>query len=529
MAFLEHWHFYPKVKSTFILLLLLIAAFFLMLPTLKLPFSLIDDGESIRVAQLIQQSLANHQWQLLFDTLIEKDFGRIRAAYWLYQWAYYHIFGLSAFGHHLGRLFITLFLMTLVYLISLLATKKNIIAFLSTIFFFFFFPAMENYVRLGPAEIPQLVFFLPIVLSLIYLTKRTKPVSFFGLVIVFISLVIVFLVKENSIILTPLLFSIWWFNRSRKQISHQLLSIFIFSLCLSLSMVIASLIIRHTSGNYSTWYRFDVETVKYSLFQFLYIFRQSLGVLIIFIPLSFLRLILRFLIHKINPLDQFQIICWVWFFSGFILQLPWSFPLGRYLVTFLPGLAIALSIEIFVLFSVIKPQFTRYLLLSGVIIFFLVKNLFGYFNYFSDYYARETTNHAAIKYLSQNTPPNGFTYLTLSLEPNAIEWFVETSLHNQQFYQRPDIIVKRVDPEFIELNSGLLASWSEYPQFNKTELKNILDLNQARHLTTFSAQRTVVYCSPLRYLKHLLLTGFTDAQRTIIRQTKTYRWDIYQI
>ncbi len=528
MVHLESRHFPSKITSTIVLIFLSLACFLVFSPSLKLPFSLIDDGESFRVSKLITDSLTSHQWSDLSDTLIEKDFGRIRAGYWLYQWFYTAVFGANPFLQHLGRILIAILFVSIIYLIGLIISHRLIVATIGSLLFAFFFPSMDNFVRLGPAEVPQLLFLLPAILAI---TRRMITNSYFssvGFFFTIASILIAYTVKENTIIITPFLFVIWLFyrNLTNKRLSNQLRILVGLSIILTIAVILASLLIRNDSGNYSSWYRFDISTINYSISKFLYIFRQSFGVLLFVVPFSLIRLIYRLLTANLSRLDRFQLGFWVWFFAGLIVQLPWSFPLGRYIITFLPGLALAMAIEIHLLLAQIKPAFLRYSLLLVLMSLFLAKNSVGYLNFLGDYLAREQTNVSAISYLAANTPTNGSVALNLSTELNAIEWFVETRLHFDHFYHRPDINLHRLSD--ISSPDNLVAAWSEYPYLDDHQLTTYVNQHRGRTVYSVQASSTSVSLSPLRFIKHLLLSGYPSAMQTVIIRPKTYRWNIYQ-
>lgn len=527
MVRLEPWHLSAKIAPILVAIFLSLAAFVVFLPTLGLPFSLIDDGESIRVTREISRLFSLGDWSDLSNILIEKDFGRVRAGYWLFQWTYVHLFGLSAFTQHFARIIIALIILLCVYLMGLIASGSLLVALISGIFFVFFFPSMENFVRLGPAEIPQLLIMAPLILSVIYQAFSSKKFSAPSLFIHFFAMTVVYAVKENSIILFPLFFLVYFFNRT-KPLKNQLLALSLYSLALTLSMIAASLIVRNTSGNYSSFYRFDLETIVYSLEKYAYIFRQSLGFVLLLAPLSFLRLLYKSLSRRLNTQDHYQLIFWVWFLAGFMVQLPWSFPLGRYLITFLPGLALALAIELKVIISVFKSPVLKYAVLTTLIVFFLTKNIIGYFNYLNDYQSREITNAKMISFFVTSSPLNSLVVLNLSREANAIEWFVEAKLHFDYLYGRPDLSLVRPD-EVGNLKPSYLAVWSEYPLLKDEILTGYLSDQQTIHLKTYQSTSLSVSASPFRFVKHLALGGLDEAMSTIIQKPKTYRWDIYKL
>src|SRR3972149_2627476 len=74
-----------NIFTTLLWSLLILWGFVLYFPSLKLNFSLLDDGLMVKNARLIYVAIANFDWSNFLGVIFEPEQGRVRPAYWIVE------------------------------------------------------------------------------------------------------------------------------------------------------------------------------------------------------------------------------------------------------------------------------------------------------------------------------------------------------------------------------------------------------------------------------------------------------------
>ncbi|TES85825.1 hypothetical protein E3J95_03545, partial [Candidatus Aerophobetes bacterium] len=341
-------------RGTILLVLLVILV---SLPSLLIPWSLIDDGESIRRSQEINRFLTSADYGGISLPIIEQDHGRFRPLYWLYLWVEYNLFGLTARYHHLGRI---LLFVVIVLLISGVAkqiagsTRAGILAGL----LFALFPfTVKNWHRLGPGE-SQLVLWQVASLYFLgraYLEAERHPERrpLFYLVLSIAILPLSYFSKETSVMLVPvsglmlLVMGLSFKGRRYRPSKRVFLAYFMANLACGLASRGAAHLLT-VRGGYTVHYQIEINRILSTARQYGILLFQGYHLILLMALVVFsIRLIYH--LRKSGGLDRslkWQIIMLFWFIAALGVQLPWAFVVGRYLLPCLVGLSVFMGVEL---------------------------------------------------------------------------------------------------------------------------------------------------------------------------------------
>lgn len=509
------------MKNAYILSLITVIAMtvILLMPQLKMPWSLIDDGEDLRMSQEIAQHLSDGDYTWLLG--YEKVNGRFRPMYWLWHFANYKVFGLSAFGHHLSHLILYIAISVLIFLITHKISKSNLGGVFAVILFLFFVPSAENFYRLGTAEPKIVLLYLIIVWQIVKLyfeqfTRGKPSVGLGNYLLVLFSVGVAYFTKET----TPILIAAFFFlfvgglldpNLKNKKAWLKFSAVFLF---FNLLFLVSSYLIRqrfyeNASGTYIQAYEFiflDIIKRFYAYSKLLLINYN----LVLLIPVVGFAFTLKELLASLTKVKGRELVCgklsavflWQaallsWFFLYLLIQIPWSYVLGRYLMPMAVWFSIFMGIEYAKHFSkesgfllnFAKGKLTFKLpgisLFSLVVIFIFLS--YGSWQIYKMYYSvvkGERATQRMIRYLAEEIPPQGKLYVNFS--DVLLEYAYEIPLHLSLFYDRPDIKVEYLSLEHTETKpiGSMVISFKEnftlYPWAEvKSSSKNMKEIDKS--------------------------------------------------
>jgi len=327
-------------RNVWIILILLVATL-LLLPQLKVPWMLIDDGESLRVAQEAEDQIraGNPIWFLQF----EKIHGRFRPVYWLYHLVTFKLFGFNAVFHHFAHLLVYLGITLMVYKLIKAISGSDLAGFLGGIFLLLFSPAKENLYRLGTAE-PNFTLYLLLMLYFL-VKKRFLPTLIF--------LTLIYFNKETSIILIPytlglLVLTSFWNQKAKETKVWRKFFLKFLVANLILAAVQRLIVLKlGIGGGYSQYYVFSlIQMIRGGLGYW----KMILGTYNIFLALAGIAFVLKLISHfpwikKLDSVMFWEIALLGWFLLFLTIQTPWIFVMGRYLPPILVGLVPLIAIE----------------------------------------------------------------------------------------------------------------------------------------------------------------------------------------
>ena len=520
-------------------ILLVLLVLLVSLPALLIPWSLIDDGESIRRSQEINRFLASADYGRISLPLIKQDHGRFRPLYWLYLWVEYNLFGLTARYHHLGRILLFVVVVLLISGVARQIAGSTRAGILSGLLFALFPFTVENWHRLGPGE-PQLVLWQLASLYFLgraYLEVKRDPGrrALFYLVLSIAILPLSYFSKETSVMLVPvsavmlLVMGLSFKGRRYRPLRTVFLVYFIANLACGLASQGAAHLLT-AGGGYTIHYQIEISRILSTARRYGILLFQGYHLFLVVALVAFsIRLIHH--LRKGGGLDQslkWQIIMLFWFMAALGVQLPWAFALGRHLLPCLAGLTVFMGVEMAHLlgflsfFSGKKPavaegtnhstdgySFIKGLLARGIkavlVLAFLIFAVTGFEAIWSSatyFIERDRANAEAVKFLAENVAPGHHLYLNLGSDS---EWFYEIGLHLRLFYHRDDVIVRCLDLESPQSYSegDFLATWSELRRYPVHLLSRSLG-KQITVTKTIHRKQSVLHVKLFPRLKKLL-------------------------
>jgi len=482
-------------------ILLVLLVLLVSLPSFFMPWSLIDDGESIRRSQEINRFLGSADYGSISLPLIEQDHGRFRPLYWLYLWVEYNLFGLNARYHHLGRILLFVVVVLLISGVAKQIAGSARAGVLSGLLFALSPLTIDNWHRLGPGE-PQLVLWQ--VASLYFLGRAYLKAErnggrrpLFYLVLSIAILPLSYFSKETSIALVPVsavMFLVMGLSSKGKGYCSSRTLFFVYfmaNLACGLASGGAAQLLT-AGGGYTVHYEIGIHRIlgtsrHYAAFLF-----GGYHLLLVIALVGFsIRLVHH--LYKGGGLGRslkWQIIMLFWFIAALGVLLPWKYALGRYLLPCLIGLSVFMGVELANLLSSVrffwgrKPSrvegtnwdthrcsLVRKLRRRGVkaivalaYLTFAVAAFEGIWNSATFLVQRDGVNAETVRFLAGNLGQGHRLYLNLGPES---EWFYETGLHLRLFYDRDDIVVRCLDlgsPQSYS-EGDFLASWSEHGRY----------------------------------------------------------------
>ena len=424
------------MKKHFGLIILLAVTILIMIPQLKIPWMLIDDGECLRVATEIDHhfSAGNVEW--LFN--LEKDSGRFRPLYWGFNYLTYKTLGFNSVAHRLVHLFIYVLIALLIYKIIYEITNKSFPAMLGGLFFLFFDPSRENFYRLGTAE----PIFTLLVLSIFYSLMRKNKKT------LLIVTTIAYFYKETSVVLMIFSLGLLLLSLVLKQTKKQRKFLFQYLIFNIIILVIQRLIIIKLGigGWYSQYYVLSISQFFHGSWFYFKTILQQYNLLLLIPALMF--------VLNIKKQNFWVYGFLMWFILSLSVQVFWVFGMGRYLPPIIIGLLPMMVIGAVKLFKYRKLRIVSAL----VIIYFIATNSIKFVGMYRQVIPGEISSAIFVEYLAKNTVKNGNVYFNFT--DGGVEYLYEIPIHLNLFYHRTDIKIKYFNLEKTKLESGdLVINW----------------------------------------------------------------------
>ncbi len=480
----------------FLFFLVGITFIILYIPSLTLPWSLIDDGGIILTTQKMAQGLLSGDPLSYFLPTVDRHSGRFRPAYWLFHQLMFNTFGAAAFTHHLIRL--TLFLGVIFLFFEISKRLSNSRVSLVAILIFLTFPGnVESWWRLGPQE-PLLTFWA---LFSIWFVQKGNLLS------ALITAFFFFTSKETTFFIIPVILYllITGKNFSGKSKTY-LRTLFVLS-----SVVFISSIFLIQSG-YSSQATFDPSIYLSTAFSY---FRHFLN--FGYLPALILLIISIPTLLSKKASSQISIVLLLITIGYLVIQIAWPYSLDRYLAPI--SLVFALLISI----SLIRPSSYMFKIASFLSIVYLIfHSLIGSFTYIYYYQARENLNHQLIEVLSKF--PKKHLIFNFNDDSNAVEWVVETKMHLNFFYHQDPVIsyIWQLPSEYSLSDNDILLDWNYFSFTTGDELLNKVKNKQLLQLK-------MNYLVPLNSAKRILIkpTALLLKRPYPLAQSQQLSWRIY--
>lgn len=440
-----------KFWNLFLSLLIVILFLLILIPSISLPFSLIDDPDFAQKYLAVGENVKN-----FLTTFPGTEQGRLTPTFWTIFITRFTLMGFNPQLHHLFHIAEIGIIFLSIWLVVRKLTENKIIAHLSCFFLLLISSGMENWYRISTQEPGQILSLLLLILVVLKSKKFNWKIPL---------LVVVFLFsKEISFLLTPIFFVWWWLEENKKE-KKKLFNSWVWMASLSLIFLTTLWLINRNSiwaGNNASF-----SNILPSLTTYWQILRR------LYIPqLLLVSISLIFWLGKDRKIKKTAYIFMAWILLDFLALLPWKYSLARLTGTMVVGVAVVLAIAIYLMINktleVVETKKNWWVLLitTGVI---LVSVKFGYVNFLDGYNMRqnylawEISNGNFLKEVAQ-MPENTQIIVNVSKNHlNAHEWIVMMPEYLEVFYSRPDIKINFIDEEFLETEGdSYLAQWSVY-------------------------------------------------------------------
>lgn len=421
------------------------------LPSLFVSWMIVDDGVGILIPQKISNLLTSFNFGGLWDLFVEKESGRFRPAYWIFQWVVYLIGREDPFFHHFVHFLVCAATVFLIFSIIRILTSSKSSALLGSSLFLLTYLNIENWYRLGPQE-PLLVFYLTI--SLYFLAKNIslilgveKKISKINLLFSILPLALAYFTKETPIALMPLavFFLVGAFlikDRKRKTLWLKNFGYFLMAnLFLTIISLIIIFFVRH-QGYYSAYYTISLPALIGHARGYFGLIFKSFGIFSLIYLFSFFYFSFLAIKRGQWSLNQFlQLAFLVGFFSFLLIFLPWGFVLGRYLESALVFLVFACGFENARIFDTVSRRFKEKISWGFFLafLFFLVVNLPPVFSYVVNTVVGTHNTREFLRFIARITPPGGRVFFNMVRGEATVELVFESDLHFKLFDKRQDI------------------------------------------------------------------------------------------
>ncbi len=344
--------------SWWCLVILAVAVALLLLPVLMYPsFSIIDDGYSAVLARTMSNLLSQGHIQKILS--LEHDTGRFRPIYLFLEWFKYKVLGLNPLLHHLLNAIIFIATSFLVYGITKQISKKRWAGLLAGLVFIFFFPAVDNWVRLSTAE-AETVFMYAAALWLLLRSCRAlkagrKHTANYLLAGMGSILLLAHFTKETTLVLIPisaamLIFLV--FEPWKSEYANCKIPFVVFFAANLLSGLAARFAAKLSvagisEGSYTANYAFSSLRMSQVTSFYAQTILAGLGLLLVICLASFcLRMIRNTRVgNPLSSTDVWQIFFLVWALLSIAILIPWRDPVSRYLLPAMLGASIFIGIE----------------------------------------------------------------------------------------------------------------------------------------------------------------------------------------
>lgn len=412
----------------------------LTLLNMKVYWMLVDDAGNVIFSRTLFEKISSLNIVGVISQLLEGG-GRFRPTYWLYQMCVWIIGRNNYQIWHFVHMLVIGATVIFIYIIIRELTKSKIISLFAGLFYLLTPLNTENILRIGPQE-PLLTMLLSILFYLIIRSKNNM--------LAIVVLVLAIFTKETSVAIFPAIFLYYLYCRRSPLIKNKTQGLYLFiSICISAAVLVLVTFLRR--GGYSTNYYFDMSMITHNFI----VFVKDLDTRTLHLmPLAVLTYVVRLLLKLIKQKkiisskeDVFQLMSFVWFVSFLIIQLPWEYPLTRYLMPALTFLTIFMFLEISNLLSLLGRSIVykwyvgkfRFLILISaiyILVIWLIGTLF-----------RETSqaNYYKAFVVMSRLPKNTIIFMNMYENDGTIELVYETEVHLAEFWNRGDIKVKYLD------------------------------------------------------------------------------------
>jgi len=329
-------------KVNLAILLMVSAWIIVTIFNLRIYWMLVDDGWDVVFSRTLFEKISKFNFAGFFSQLvILENEGRFRPVYWFYQTTVWIIGKDSPQFQHFAHMLVIGLTVFVIYLIMNELTRSKLVSFFGSISYLLIPTNTENIFRLGPQE-PLLVLFLSLIFYLLISNKK-----------VFLScliLVLCIFTKETSVAILPVLFLYYFLGKNQKFIKNKKQGFYLwFFVCISSMLLI--LVTSLTRSGYATNYYFSLPMILYNLTIYLKaLSKDTLFVFPIFFMIFCLRITLGLFKKKnILPtkLDFFEFLFSLGFICFLLIQLPWKYPIPRYLMPGVFFVIIFLYLEIY--------------------------------------------------------------------------------------------------------------------------------------------------------------------------------------
>ncbi len=300
----------------------MVASLVYLLPFLKYPaLNLIDDGHLVQKVVTLQQEMSLSNWR---SQLVETEIGRFRPLYYVY---FLIILGghFSATTLWWGQALTLGLMLGLSFSILLRLTRSPLYSLIGTLPILWLPAVSENFMRLGTAEVRQVVLILWFVWWLTKLNSTKKQVK--GVVIGLVIAGLAFLAKETSLFLIPIYIGYLGLRAVSQTLRrHEVaLGLGLFALGVLIYLCIPP------SVGYATGYQWTSARWLENIFIIRASIPEMFWLLGLMMSLSGLRMLFQWQGAQALVRQNF----WLIFLMGVILaclvvQLPWTYQLERY-------------------------------------------------------------------------------------------------------------------------------------------------------------------------------------------------------
>ena len=326
-----------------ILVVIALAAFY---PSFSLPWSIVDDGYSLKIGKDI--AAAVHNGDSVLKALLDPVYlstGRMMPVSFLSWYPQYALFGVQVLDYRVLRFVTLCLLLGLIYQVTLQWTCSPLQGFITGVLFLFFAPIVcnrasfdtlwSNWYRLGPMEPLQMIFIFLIIQGW-WSYLKSESVSKFRYAYLIIAWLLFWLAlwtKETTIVLIPITGTMWllscyYESFHRKQWLAAFL-VLLLTLLLYKGINILAGVAATGSGGYTSLYSFSWGNLSHSLLWYGLFMLEGYQLLLVLGVISFgIRLMKKG--KLISESDRCQWFCLVSCFWGFAIYLPWFYPAGRY-------------------------------------------------------------------------------------------------------------------------------------------------------------------------------------------------------
>jgi hypothetical protein len=452
-----------NIKNIFFLFIPLIALIglssFILIPSLQLPFSLIDDPYFIvknqKMVESFRQGDLSNSVSAFFTVSPGIYDGRFAPVWWILYTFRFWAGGLSPFIHHLIHAVLLVIIVIVIYIVVFEFIRKSIPSFFAGLFFIILFPGFENWYRISTQE-PGFILILLLLLLAIRKTRRTLPLVALSTLLVFS--------KEICVFLIP--FFITWGVIDRNIQLRKNLKVVIATLVTSGSTLFLLLFLM--SRLTSSWAvdKFSMSNLLPSGKMYWDMFSR------LWIPQLLAFSIAPIVVPWIRRRYKDEVRHMVLFLSlsifSFFPLLLWGFPLLRLTLVTKMGISVTVGIGIYLLIKILKEHqrptipFLWFTILMLMVIKSAYVNILEVYFFASDYLAREIANGKLLNYMSELPPENTILINASKDNVDAREWVIMMPMYLNSIHNRGDLKIMFIDEMVVDRTETIVADLNEF-------------------------------------------------------------------